>query len=242
VVTDKQIREPLFEYLESNFGKVRILEEKTVGKSRADVLMITEDALYGIEIKSDADSYVRLSSQVKDYDKYFDYNIVAVGASHGQHVEEHVPDHWGIITVETVDDQTDVYLLRRPQINPKVKLKYQLELFWRPELATLQELNDMPKYKNYGKDFVIKKIMERIPDKIDASELKRQMSDILFERDYTNVRQMLKEYRKGEMQKAIEAENDPEKKLQLMMAREEMAKRVPTPPRRYRRRRRLRSS
>ncbi len=57
---DKDIREPLFDFLEETYGKIRILEEKTTGRARADVVMITEDKLYGIEIKSDADTYARL--------------------------------------------------------------------------------------------------------------------------------------------------------------------------------------
>ena len=63
---DKDIREPLFDFLEENFGKTRIIEEKNIGDSRADVIMVTENGLYGIEIKSDADTYARLSGQVKD--------------------------------------------------------------------------------------------------------------------------------------------------------------------------------
>ena len=62
---DKDIREPLFDYLEERFGKVRILEEKTIGKARADVVMVTEQHICGIEIKSDHDSYARLNRQVE---------------------------------------------------------------------------------------------------------------------------------------------------------------------------------
>ncbi len=40
---DKDIREPLFDFLEETYGKIRILEEKTTGRSRADVVMITEE-------------------------------------------------------------------------------------------------------------------------------------------------------------------------------------------------------
>lgn len=65
---DKDIREPLFDYMDEFYGKNRIIEEKTMGKSRADVVMVTQDAFYGIKIKSDADTYARLSRQVKDYD------------------------------------------------------------------------------------------------------------------------------------------------------------------------------
>ena len=43
--------------------------------------MITEQSLVGIEIKSDADTYVRLATQVKDYDKYYDCNFAVVGSS-----------------------------------------------------------------------------------------------------------------------------------------------------------------
>ena len=71
-----------------------------MGKSRADIVMVTPEYLYGIEIKSDADTYARLARQVKDYDSYYDYNIVVVGSSHALHIEEHVPDYWGIITIE----------------------------------------------------------------------------------------------------------------------------------------------
>ena len=64
LIHDKDIRDPLFDYLEETYGKIRILEEKMMGRSRADVVMVTEDALYGIEIKSDADTYARLPGSV----------------------------------------------------------------------------------------------------------------------------------------------------------------------------------
>ena len=103
MLLDKDIREPLFDFLEERYGKVRILEEKTVGNSRADVVMVIPDKIVGIEIKSDADTYTRLESQVADYDLYFDQNIVVVGSTHAGHVAEHVPDYWGIISVEEYD-------------------------------------------------------------------------------------------------------------------------------------------
>lgn len=70
MLKDKDIREPLFDFLEEQYGKVRIIEEKAMGKSRADVVMVLEEELVGIEIKSDADTYARLSRQVKDYDRF----------------------------------------------------------------------------------------------------------------------------------------------------------------------------
>lgn len=217
MLLDKDIREPLFDFLEENYGKIRIIEEKTMGRSRADIVMVAPDALYGIEIKSDADTYTRLAGQVRDYDRYYDFNIVVVGTSHGMHIHEHVPKYWGIITVEPVDDKIDFYFFRKPQRNPKMKWEKKLSILWRPELAQIQEWNDMPKYKEKSKAFVCRKITERIPEKISEDVIKKQISELLFERDYNEVAKMLADYRKGEIQKKLDQETDPVKQLELMM-------------------------
>lgn len=231
ILRDKDIREPLFDFLEENYGKVRIIEEKTMGRSRADIVMVTEDNLIGIEIKSDADTYARLSSQIKDYDKYYDYNYVVVGSSHALHIREHVPEYWGVITVEKIGSKFDFYTLRQASINPKVTWKKKLEIMWRPDLAQLQELHQMPKYKEKSKSAVVQKIIERIESgKIDENILKKQISDILFERDYNNVEEILMEYRKGEIAKKLEKETDPEKQIELLakraMARKNLKRRT----------------
>ena len=161
--------------------------------------MVAPDALYGIEIKSDADTYARLGSQIKDYDQYYDYNIVAVGSSHGLHISEHVPDYWGIITVEEVDGEIDLYFLRKPGMNPRMKWERKLSILWRTELALLQEWNDMPKYKDKSKRFVCQKINERIPQKISEEKLKYEISELLFERDYNNVELMKKKKKKRQI-------------------------------------------
>lgn len=221
MLRDRDIREPLFDFLEETYGKVRIIEEKTMGKSRADIVMVAPDALYGIEIKSDADTYARLARQVKDYDNYYDFNIVVAGTRHAMHICEHVPQYWGIITVEQADDEMDFYVLRKPERNTGMKLERKLSILWRPELAKLQEWNNMPKYKEKSKAFVIEKIVQRVPGKISEEVIRQQISDILFERDYNHVTEMLSEYRKGEIQKKLDKETDSEKQLELMMMQAE---------------------
>lgn len=191
MLKDADIRDPLFDFLDENYGKIRIIEEKTMGKSRADVVMISEDALFGLEIKSDADSYARLKRQVKDYDKYFDYNFAVVGASHALHIREHIPGYWGIITVEEINGCPDFYIYRIPKANPKVNLKLQMKILWRNELAALQAFFKMPKYTNKSKDFIISKMVERTllednhKSKIDLKTLKPLISAQLMDRDYT---------------------------------------------------------
>ena len=194
---DKDIREPLFEFLEENFGKIRIFEEKITGTARADVLMVMEDKLCGIEIKSDADSYTRLKGQVRNYDKYYDRNMVAVGSKHAMSISEHVPDHWGIITIDEEKGLPDFYILRPFKDNPHFEIKNKLSILWRPELAHIQELNLMPAYKGRSKDFVREKILDTVEEDI----LNRQISDELFERDYSTIAERINEYRKGIGQK-----------------------------------------
>ena len=195
MLKDKDIREPLFEFLEESYGKTRIIEEKMMGRSRADVIMIITDALVGIEIKSDADTYTRLEGQIKDYDKYFDYNIVVVGSSHAMHVEEHVPDYWGIITVDEVDEKPDFYFLRKPEYNKKVKLNRKLELLWRPELGILLQRLGMPEYKSLSKPAVRKKIIES--KKVDPADVSHEISELLFERDYEKLLAEIAAFRKA---------------------------------------------
>ena len=178
---DADIRDPLCDYFEEKYGIVRFFEELSMGKSRADIVLVTADALIGVEIKSDADTYERLARQVKDYDRFFDLNYVVVGTSHALHVQEHVPEHWGIITVERAAGRLDLYELRRPSPHKKVRLTNQLELLWRREWAALQAANHLHKYADKRRSFVKKYILASIP----PESLKQQILDVLRERDYS---------------------------------------------------------
>ncbi len=188
---DSDIREPLFDFLEEKYGKIRILEEKRTGRARADVVMVTPDAIFGIEIKSDKDSYTRLAGQVKNYNLYYDFNIVAVGSTHALHISEHVPDWWGIISVEEIKGVLDFYVMREPQRNPKVKPERKIEILWRPELARIQLKNKLPAYRGKSKAYVQKVVLDRVPEDI----LWQQVSDELFERDYNTIGQEIKQFR-----------------------------------------------
>ena len=184
MLKDKDIREPLFFFLEEKYGKVRILEEKNIGRSRADVVMVTEGAIVGIEIKSDADTYARLAKQVEDYDKYYDFNIVVVGTSHAMHIREHVPEHWGVITVEYEGDALDFYVLREPSANTEVTFRKKLEFLWRPELVKIQH------------KFVVDKIATRVENGIIPEDaLQSEICELLFERDYNTIFEEINKFR-----------------------------------------------
>ena len=181
VLLDADIREPLFYYLEQIHGKVRFLEEKVTGKARADVVMVLPDKICGIEIKSDADSYARLAAQVKNYDKYYDENYLVIGSTHAHHAAEHVPEYWGIISVEIIKGEVDFYRIREAKPNPKARLKNKMSLLWKSEFSHILAVNKMPKYAQKSKKFIAEKLMEKVSEDV----LHEQISEELFERDYT---------------------------------------------------------
>jgi len=189
---DEDIRDPLYDYLEERFGKIRVFEEKTIGRSRADMIMLTEDSIVGIEIKSDADTYERLKRQVRFYNKYCDRNYVAIGKSHEKHVEEHVPKFWGIFIVSVEEGTIQVREKRPATDNPKVKAESQMMIMWRPELQRILERNHLPRYKQKSKRFVRQKLLE----KMEWQQLKAELCEELFERDYTLWDEELEAFRK----------------------------------------------
>ena len=180
---DKDIREPLFMYLEIKLGKVRFFEEKDIGRARADVMMVIDNAVCGLEIKSDADSYARLKRQVKYYDKYFDYNYVVIGKSHLKHIEEHIPDYWGIILC--YEDEEDIHFeeVRQPEKNTKRVMDLKMSFLWRRELETIKREYLKFKYYELSKAQLRKKLVE----KVDEETLDRLVSRELFDRDYTTL-------------------------------------------------------
>jgi hypothetical protein len=76
--------------------------------------------------------------------------------------------------------------------NPKNVIREKLSLLWRPELAAIQAKYGLPVYKQKSKEFVQEKILE----KIEEQDLRREISAALFERDYTLIEEQISNYKK----------------------------------------------
>ena len=110
----------------------------------------------------------------------------------------HVPEWWGIITAELDESgNVDFYILRKADINPKVKPKRKITILWRTELNRLLAKNDLPKYKEKSKLFVQNKLLEKVSEDI----LWSQAYEELFERDYNTIAQEIEEYRNSKRRK-----------------------------------------
>lgn len=176
---DKSIRSILISWLQANYSECRIYQEKSIGDSVCDLMMVT-DCLTGFEIKSDLDNYRRLDKQVHSYQQYFDYNYIVVGESHRASVQYSVPSYWGILVVR--DD--GIRSVRAAQYcNPQ--LKCQLRILWRIELNNILNRLNIPLMTYKSKDYVIQCLSEAESNK----ELRRNIHDAmayeLLHRDYS---------------------------------------------------------
>ena len=98
-----------------------------------------------------------------------------------QSAAEHVPEYWGIISVEIIKGEVDFYRIRDAKPNPKAKLKNKMSMLWKSEFSHILAVNKMPKYAQKSKKFIAEKLMEKVPEDV----LHEQISEELFERDYT---------------------------------------------------------
>ena len=114
-MTDKEIRRILIEYLSTTNKTYRIFQEKSIGSSICDIMLVT-DKLCGFEIKSDSDNFARIKRQIDAYVAFFDENTLVVGATHVEEAIAKMPTEWGIWCV----DKGGVKIIRSATKNNKV--------------------------------------------------------------------------------------------------------------------------
>jgi hypothetical protein len=151
-----------------------------IGDSRADIVTVT-DHLTGYEIKSDADTYVRLRRQIGDYDAFFEENWLVVGKKHLSVASSHIPTYWGILCVSGFDDKQFVEEVRAPARNSKLSMINQLNILWRDEILRILNMCGLNKYAAKHKAYLAKVLASRAPE----AKLRQLICDELFERDWT---------------------------------------------------------
>jgi len=180
-MNDSEIREALCSYMdETQTEKFRIIDELVIGKSRADIVLVT-NILTGYEIKGDTDTYTRLPKQITEYDKYFQQNFLVVGSAHRNTAEKHLPPHWGILCVSSTEKHIQIETIRQAEPNPSFTMIKQLSLLWRKELKNILKANNLPRCTGKRKSYISKYLLEHVSKHI----LQQQLCNELFERDWT---------------------------------------------------------
>jgi hypothetical protein len=141
-VRDPEIRAELHRSLRNRHrsGPSRIVDENTLlgGASRIDVAAIN-GRLEGYEIKSEADSLVRLMSQASAYARVFDRLTLICAERHLGDALDKLPPWWGIEVAHEHHGRPRLQRKRTPKANRSVDPEALVSLLWRPEMLSALE-------------------------------------------------------------------------------------------------------
>lgn len=104
-------------FLQNKFPVEGLGYEIMYGTSRrvVDMLAIIRGRTYAIEIKSAADNIKRLSGQIEEYQKVFDYIIVVASKKHCEEIRALIDKNIGLYAI----DSSQITLLKHPYLNKK---------------------------------------------------------------------------------------------------------------------------
>lgn len=121
------------------FGKKDIVTvyELNVGKSRADIVMLNGHSVV-FEIKTEYDTFNRLTLQLSDYFKVFDYINILIPLSSLDSLLSIVPDTVGIITYsKNKNSKISFRVYRKAPLNRDIDAEFQLNQLTLSQLTSL---------------------------------------------------------------------------------------------------------
>lgn len=141
-LTERQLRDAL----RSHLVKVRagrIVEELGIeqGAARIDLALIT-DRLLGFEIKSDLDTFDRLSNQIHAYNRVFDEITLVTGMALRDEALRLLPSWWGVMGAKhDASGAVRLATIREAQKNPMQDALSVAMLLWKAEATELLSLH-----------------------------------------------------------------------------------------------------
>lgn len=136
---EHEIRRALLDELASmHLDDTLIVEEMGLdqGAIRVDVAIVN-GLLSGYEIKSDWDNLERLPAQRDVYNAVFDEVTVVAGRRHLPKVLPLVPEWWGVVVAERIDDGSPLQVERPASRNPGRDPAMLARLLWRDEAVAV---------------------------------------------------------------------------------------------------------
>ncbi len=147
---DKDIRSVLIDHFLSHDPSAAVHHELRLsrGRGRADCAIVN-GTLSGYEIKSTRDSLARLSGQVPNYEKVFEFCSVVVAKKHLKRIKDAVPRRWGIILAECAPGGDAILQdIRQPQRNPNTDKQALVRLLWKQEVVDALRNNHIAYQRN----------------------------------------------------------------------------------------------
>ncbi len=151
VMTAKEIRRESIQVLSKIYGfpdESLIIDEMEVGVwgkvGRADLVLLCDDYLVGVEIKASTDNLKRLETQVKAYSRVFDDCWVSVHEKHWPVIRDAVPDSWGVLVCRwREDDSIEVGIARGPSSDHSPIARAMLERIWSVDVKKIASMPEV---------------------------------------------------------------------------------------------------
>lgn len=146
-------------------GRTRIVDELGLchGKCRADIAVVN-GSLTGYEIKSDDDSLLRLSSQVRRYNAIFDRAFVITGTKHVSELLRRLPRWWGVIVCrQGPRGGISFETVRRAKRNERIAPMAIARLLWKEEvIGILKHLGCPPTLSRQRRALLYRRLAQLI--------------------------------------------------------------------------------
>lgn len=167
MINDLNIRQKLLSTILSKYNNAPdsiIIEELGLcqGQSRIDIAVVN-GSLMGYEIKSELDTLNRLPLQQEIYNKILDYITIVSYTSHLKHIENIIPEWWGIIEVKKENESFSFVTHKKPTRNQNLDGYSIAQLLWKNEaLEILEDLNLAHGVRSKPRSFIWKRLSESL--------------------------------------------------------------------------------
>lgn len=165
MIKDLDIRQKLISTILNKYNNAPdsiIIEELGLcqGLSRIDIAVVN-GALMGYEIKSELDTLDRLPLQQETYNKILDYVTIVSFTSHLKHLNNFIPDWWGIIEVRKNCENFSFITHKNPVRNQNQDSYSIAQLLWKDEaLEILEGMNLIKGLRSKPRTFLWSKLSE----------------------------------------------------------------------------------
>lgn len=107
------------------------------GQVRADIAVLN-GKLVGYEIKTNSDTLIRLTNQIKAYNEVFDNIYIITGDKHFEEILVNVPEWWGVYLITETEDGSYHFKCSRKAKKNREKDTFGLaQLLWKDEVVDL---------------------------------------------------------------------------------------------------------
>jgi hypothetical protein len=180
-LTDPPIRSALRSHLQCSLGAGdRIVFEMPVcgGEARLDAARIN-GRLDGFEIKSDRDTFARLTRQIAAYNRVVEHMTLVCTERHLPTAKQAVPEWWGIVVARREGGKLSLDDERRPEPNPHREPIWVAQLLWRREcLAVLRGVGE------FGLERQPRRVLwKRLAEAMELDQLTAEVTAALKGRD-----------------------------------------------------------